>query len=69
MTAIERAYELARTGNYANFTAIKKALRRDFNVDHELAGRLLATSLTRMCKEARETPAATSSVGYASQSR
>jgi len=52
MTAIERAYQLARTGNYANFTQVKKAMRREFNVDYDLAGKELAASLTRACKAA-----------------
>ncbi len=55
MTAIERAYELARSGRYENFTAIKKALRRQFNVESELSGKQLATALTQLCKQARTT--------------
>ena len=62
MTAIERAYQLAQTGKYANFTQIKKAMRREFNVDHDLAGKALAESLTRACKEARQ--AARAKLGY-----
>lgn len=53
MTAIERAYEMARTGKYLNFTQIKKALRRDFNVEQDLAGKQLAADLTRLCQAAR----------------
>ena len=55
MTAIERAYQLARSGKYANFTQIKKAMRREFNVDQDLAGPLSATRLTQLCHEARRT--------------
>jgi hypothetical protein len=55
MTAIERAYQLAHSGKFENFTQIKKAMRREFNVDQALAGKALAASLTRLCKEARQT--------------
>lgn len=53
MGPIERAYTLANTGRYANFTDVKKALRREFNVDRELAGRALSLDITRICRERR----------------
>jgi len=52
MTAIERAYQ------------IKKAMRRDFNVDHDLAGKELAASLTRACKAARSQTQTQTQLGY-----
>ena len=64
MTAIERAYQLARTGNYANFTQIKKAMRREYKVDHDLEGKELAASLTRACKAARQSARTRTQLGY-----
>ncbi len=65
MTAIERAYQLAHTGKYANFTQIKKAMRREFNVDSDLAGKALAESLTKICKAAQQAARERSDLGYA----
>jgi hypothetical protein len=48
---IETAYKMANTGRYANFTAIKKALRGRFAVDRDLVGRALQQHLTRICQE------------------
>ena len=48
--AVERAYQLAKSGEYENFTQIKKALRKEFNVERELVGRHLATDITRLCR-------------------
>jgi len=53
MSAIARAFELARTGEFENFTAVKRALRHEFHVDRELVGKQLSTDVTRVCKEAR----------------
>jgi hypothetical protein len=47
---VEQAFDLARTGRYANFTAVKRALRRQFNVDRELVGRSLGEEITALCK-------------------
>jgi hypothetical protein len=55
MTAIERAYQMARSGNYLGFTQIKKALCHEFAVDRELQGKHLQTEITRICRAARET--------------
>jgi hypothetical protein len=68
MKAVERAYQLAQSGRYANFSEIKKAMRREFNVDHELAGKQLAASLTHRCKEARQATREQAGLGYASSS-
>jgi hypothetical protein len=51
---VEQAFDLARSGRYANFTSIKKALRRQFNVDRELVGRSLSEEITGLCKLARQ---------------
>lgn len=53
MTAnpVEMAFALAKTGKFKNFTAVKKALKRDFNVERELQGRQLAADVSRLCKE------------------
>lgn len=53
MTAIERAYEMARSGRYANFTEIKRALRGEFSVERDLYGRHLHAELTRLCRVAK----------------
>ncbi len=50
---VERAFQLAQTGAYENFTQVKKALRREFNVERELVGRSLSSDITRICREMR----------------
>jgi hypothetical protein len=50
---VERAFQLAHTGEYENFTQVKKALRREFNVERELVGRSLSSDITRLCREVR----------------
>ncbi len=55
---VERAFQLAQTGDFENFTQIKKALRREFNVERELVGRSLSSDITRICREARAKAAA-----------
>jgi hypothetical protein len=50
---VERAFQLAQTGEYENFTQVKKMLRREFNVERELVGRSLSADITRICREAR----------------
>jgi hypothetical protein len=50
---VERAFQLAQTGDFENFTQVKKALRREFNVERELVGRSLSSDITRICREAR----------------
>ncbi len=53
MNAVQRAYELAQSGDYENISQIKKALRREFHVERDLVGRQLAIDLGRVCKQAR----------------
>jgi hypothetical protein len=50
---VERAFQLAQSGDYENFTQVKKALRREFNVERELVGRSLSSEITRICREMR----------------
>lgn len=53
---IERAYELAHTGEFVHFTPLKKALRVEgYNVN-ELCGAGLIRSLVLACKLARGEP-------------
>lgn len=52
-TPIEMAFAMARTGRFDTFSQIKRALKRNFNVDRELQGRQLAADITRLCKAAR----------------
>lgn len=53
LSAIERAFELAQSGEYETFTQVKKALRREFQVDRELVGRQLSADITRVCRASR----------------
>lgn len=53
VSPVERAFQLAQTGDYENFTQVKKALRREFNVERELVGRSLSADITRICREVR----------------
>jgi hypothetical protein len=53
MSPVERAFQLAQSGNYENFTQVKKALRREFNVERELIGRSLSSEITRICRGVR----------------
>lgn len=52
-SCIERAYELARTGDYATVTEIKSQLRREryAEVDTHLYGLGLRRELMRLCEE------------------
>jgi hypothetical protein len=54
-SAVERAFDLARTGQFENFTAVKRALRYEFHVERELVGRSLSAAVTAACREARTT--------------
>ena len=54
--AVERAFELAKSGEYASVVAIRNRLSREGYTHDEarLYGRELAKTLLRLCKEARE---------------
>ena len=54
-TVIERAYQLARSGEYATVGAIKAQLKiKNFiNVERHLQGASILRDLRRLCAEAR----------------
>jgi len=50
---LERAFEMARSGAFANVTAIKKALTAEgYNATHEIVGQSLIKGLLTACREA-----------------
>jgi hypothetical protein len=51
MTILERAYQLARSGACANVSDIKKQLKaeRYDRVEDHLSGRLIISTLKRLC--------------------
>jgi hypothetical protein len=51
--AVERAFDLAKTGHFESFTQVKNALRAEFNVARELVGRQLAADINRQCRQAK----------------
>jgi hypothetical protein len=53
-TAVERAFQLARSGNYATIDAVKLQLRGEGYSDHQVVGRSLAKQLNALIKGARE---------------
>jgi hypothetical protein len=50
---LERAYELALTGDCANTDAVRRLLKAEgyTNVDMEISGRTLTNALARICRE------------------
>ena len=54
---IERAYQLARSGEYATVSAIKAQLKSEgyVSVERHLQGASILHDLRRLCAEARET--------------
>jgi hypothetical protein len=58
LTTIERAYELARSGECATVGEIKARLKADrfSDVDAQLYGRTLLTALRNLCSAARAGP-------------
>jgi len=54
-TTIERAYELAKSGDYANVSDIKAQLKaeRFADVDGQLYGRSVMSALRKLCDDAR----------------
>jgi len=53
MTALERAFQLAKSGRVATFTEIVHSLRRDRYDIHQLQGPALRRQLTALIKAAR----------------
>lgn len=54
-TTVERAYELARSGEYGGVSEIKAKLRAEGlrDVEGQLYGRSIGTDLRRLCVEAQ----------------
>lgn len=61
-TTVERAYELARSGECVGVAEIKLQLRREGHSDvaGQLYGRAITTDLRRLCEAAREPTAGSS---------
>lgn len=57
-TLIERAYEMARSGDHASTPSIQKALRQEDYLDAEghLSGKALRLELNALCREAQGRP-------------
>ena len=55
LSAIERAYQIARTGQVTRLTEIKAKLRAEGygNLNYQLYGKALADDLRRVCAAAR----------------
>jgi len=53
VTAIERAFELAKSGSYASVTAIKKQLKAEGHSLDQIIGRVLSRQLDALIKAAR----------------
>jgi hypothetical protein len=53
-TALERAFELARTGKYANVTDIKAKLKAEGFSDAQVTGPSLTRQLRELCTAARQ---------------
>jgi hypothetical protein len=58
LSTIERAYQLARSGDCANVGKIKDRLRTEgyANVNGHLFGPAINTALRRLCQQTREKP-------------
>jgi hypothetical protein len=53
-TALERAYEMARSGECSIVTDLKRALHREGDDHQQVEGRALRADLNRQCRQARE---------------
>jgi hypothetical protein len=53
LTALERAFELANSGNCENIADIKKALKSEGYSDQQITGRALGKQLTELIRQAR----------------
>ena len=53
LTALERAFELANSGNCENVDDIKKALKSEGYSDQQITGRALGKQLTGLIRRAR----------------
>jgi hypothetical protein len=55
-TALERAFELARSGNFDSVTELKKRLKAEGYPEYEFEGRALSRQLSKLIHEARGLP-------------
>jgi hypothetical protein len=53
LTALERAFELANSGNCENVDDIKKALKSEGYSDQQITGRALGKQLAELIRQAR----------------
>ena len=58
LSLIERAYELARSGDHASTPSIQRALGRDayLNAEVHLSGKAIRLELNALCREAQGRP-------------
>jgi hypothetical protein len=56
-TALERAFDMARSGKFLNAGEIATAVKREGYPDGQVDGRALRSQLTAIIKEARAAPA------------
>ena len=56
MTALERAFQMARSGEVAALSEIVKALRREGYSANQIEGPVLRRQLTSLIKTARQHP-------------
>jgi hypothetical protein len=54
VTALERAFQLAKSGNYFSVGEIKKRLRKEGFSIAQITGRTLTKQLTELIRESRE---------------
>ena len=55
-TALERAFQLARSGDYANLSALKDQLRLEGHPTNQIEGATLMKQLRDLLKASRDTP-------------
>ena len=53
MTAVERAFHLARSGQFPGITEILRSLKRDGYATDQIQGQVLKRQLTRLIRAAR----------------
>ena len=53
MTAVERAFYLARSGRFPGITEILKSLKRDGYATDQIQGQVLKRQLTKLIRAAR----------------
>lgn len=53
MTTLERAFQLARSGQYSGITEILKSLKREGYATDQIQGQVLKRQLTKLIRAAR----------------